>query len=305
MDALHDPAVRRLLADPARWRLVLSGLPPEAPRVARPRGRAHPTHAHPHRELLLALWGDVPYGRAGEVFRCQPGTWLVFPPLLPHDDGYLDAGPLGHLWVFLVAERAFARVLTREHGRQTSGPLLALPDADAREALSAIEAAEGLAASAPPLARQRALGGLAGVAGALLAPPPATDTQQAAIEAICAHILHQAGAGVTLRQLARIAGYSPFHFARVFRRRVGCSVHTFVDRCRVHAVATLRRQGRRHQDIAQDLGFSCPSAFSRWLRSHQEALASPPPMRPPVPPPLTQAGRRRPRDRSPGSPAQA
>ncbi|MBA3686750.1 MAG: helix-turn-helix transcriptional regulator [Planctomycetes bacterium] len=120
-------------------------------------------------------------------------------------------------------------------------------------------------------------GACAALSARLLAPPPqpaAHDAQSEAIDAILHHIDHCSGRGVSIEHLARIAGYSPFHFTRVFRKRTGRTVHQYVDECRRRAYRDLRAQSFPHRAIAERLGFSCASAFSRWLRGQREHLGT-------------------------------
>ncbi|MBA2479933.1 MAG: helix-turn-helix transcriptional regulator, partial [Planctomycetes bacterium] len=90
-----------------------------------------------------------------------------------------------------------------------------------------------------------------------------------AIEAIKRHIAQTAGNGVTLDQLARIAGFSKFHFLRVFKKHTGTTVHAYVNECRLQRVAELRAAGLTQKDIGARLGFSCPAAFSRWFKGRK------------------------------------
>lgn len=76
-----------------------------------------------------------------------------------------------------------------------------------------------------------------------------------------------AGKGISIDRLARITGYSPFHFARNFKQHKGMTVHQFVDACRRRRVRTLLDEGYTKKAIGEELGFSCPPAFSRWYRS--------------------------------------
>lgn len=46
-------------------------------------------------------------------------------------------------------------------------------------------------------------------------------------------------AGWPLREAADLAGYSPFHFSRVFKQLVGYGFHEYVDRCRTECAIDL------------------------------------------------------------------
>ncbi|MBS0657562.1 MAG: helix-turn-helix transcriptional regulator [Verrucomicrobia bacterium] len=73
----------------------------------------------------------------------------------------------------------------------------------------------------------------------------------------------------TLTELASLAGVSPFHFAHVFRRQVGASVHQYVLQSRLET--TLPRVLEPEEDlsaIALDAGFASHSHFTARFRAH-------------------------------------
>ncbi len=78
---------------------------------------------------------------------------------------------------------------------------------------------------------------------------------------------HLAG-DLRLESLARVAGFSPFHFHRVFRTVVGETLNDFIRRVRVGAAANrlLSNPRRSITDIAIACGYSSPSAFAREFR---------------------------------------
>jgi AraC family transcriptional regulator len=87
------------------------------------------------------------------------------------------------------------------------------------------------------------------------------------------HILQHLDAPLRLEVVARAAGFSPFHFHRIFRALVGESVAEFVKRVRLErALVLLTRKDwptRRRAsltDIALACGFASSSDFSRCFR---------------------------------------
>lgn len=61
---------------------------------------------------------------------------------------------------------------------------------------------------------------------------------------------------ISLKQLAEVAGLSPFHFARVFRRATGLAPHQFVVQQRVRrAKELLLQRDRTIADVALAVGF--------------------------------------------------
>ena len=72
--------------------------------------------------------------------------------------------------------------------------------------------------------------------------------------------------GPDLRELGRLAGISPHHLLRVFRRVFGETPHQYLTRRRIeHAKAALRA-GRTVTDTCFDVGFSSLGSFSTRFR---------------------------------------
>ncbi|MBA3710366.1 MAG: helix-turn-helix transcriptional regulator [Planctomycetes bacterium] len=253
------------------WRVVSSIIPVEASAVPR-RGRVA-SHAHPHQELLVPLSGTSVYGHGDAAYPCSAGMVFFFDRFEPHDDGYgIETRDALHLWISIVEDRAFARTLRVTDGRMIPGRLnrAVRPEDVGMDLQRAIGDARRIAATSQGLARARLIGAVAAIVGLIVEPPPAAAAdgtlQELAIEAIKRHIAHTAGNGVTLAHLARIAGFSKFHFLRLFKRHTGMTVHRYVDECRLQSVAQMRADGRSDKEIGARLGFSCPAAFSRWRK---------------------------------------
>lgn len=71
-----------------------------------------------------------------------------------------------------------------------------------------------------------------------------------------------------LADLARMAGCSPFHFARLFKRETGCSVRAWRVRLRMALVLDRLRQGANDlADVALEAGFSHHSHMTSACRS--------------------------------------
>ncbi len=74
---------------------------------------------------------------------------------------------------------------------------------------------------------------------------------------------------VALKELAKIAHFSPFHFHRIFVAVTGQSVHFFTNRLRLEKSARLLKFANQSiADTAKDCGFSSPATFSRSFKSY-------------------------------------
>ncbi|MDP3547635.1 MAG: AraC family transcriptional regulator [Phreatobacter sp.] len=72
---------------------------------------------------------------------------------------------------------------------------------------------------------------------------------------------------LTLEDVAAFAGFSPYHFLRLFRRVTGATPHQYLLQCRLkRAAALLAEPGRSITDIAYDVGFGDLSNFVRSFR---------------------------------------
>ena len=70
----------------------------------------------------------------------------------------------------------------------------------------------------------------------------------------------------SLEELAAAANISPRHFARRFTADFNCTPHEYITARRLDAArALLLRPGLPVARVAEELGFTSPSAFSRWF----------------------------------------
>jgi transcriptional regulator GlxA family with amidase domain len=75
-------------------------------------------------------------------------------------------------------------------------------------------------------------------------------------------------ANLSLTNLARDSGLSPYHFLRTFERLTGVTPHQFVLRARLREAATrLVTEPRKVIDVALDSGFGDVSNFNRAFRA--------------------------------------
>jgi AraC family transcriptional regulator len=74
---------------------------------------------------------------------------------------------------------------------------------------------------------------------------------------------------LSLRTLARVANFSPYHFHRLFRGMVGETVNGFIRRVRVEGAASklLGNPTLSITRVATDCGFASPSSFAREFRA--------------------------------------
>jgi AraC-like DNA-binding protein len=79
----------------------------------------------------------------------------------------------------------------------------------------------------------------------------------------------QLGSEIELDAVARNAGLSRPHFYRLFRRQTGVTPNIYLNTLRMEkAIERLGQTDRSVTDIADELGFSCQSVFTRFFSSH-------------------------------------
>ena len=277
-----------LLTEQHRWTLLSSAftLPvPEETSRHRQWMREH-THAHAHREVLLVLHGAGYHSLAGCIYRIAPGSLILFDSFEAHDNSIPPwADDCDHLWIIIVQDHLIVRLVSARNGKL-------IPSSTVNLMLSPRETGlapdNGLADiygnnSAPRDFLRLRLTNL--VQSMLLHIVQAgwkqahDDTrlsfQTEIVDTVRQHIKVTAGNGITLDTLARISGYNKFHFLRLFKKLTGSSVHAYIDRCRMERVTELALRGCSKTAIAESLGFSCLSAFSRWQKQQQHLAATP------------------------------
>ena len=81
---------------------------------------------------------------------------------------------------------------------------------------------------------------------------------------------------LTLKELADIAGFSPFHFHRVFSGVVGETLYGFIQRIRLEKAATKLVQNPKKSitQIGLECGFASSSAFARAFKEKYGCSAS-------------------------------
>lgn len=85
---------------------------------------------------------------------------------------------------------------------------------------------------------------------------------------LAGHIEASLDRTITIDELARLSGMSPFHFARCFRRSTGLAPHQYVLARRIdRAKHLLLTTGLAVQDIAWKIGFENINHFRRQFRA--------------------------------------
>ncbi len=281
---LFDPESLAIILAPELWRIVSSLCDEEVEAVENQRHLAWMVShmdRHPAREILVALRGRGFYGFRGRVYPCHPGTIFLFDAYEPHDNYYEPSGPrVRHLWLRVLENDVLIRILDAEHGRiAQAGKWSGLLSGTEAVALLTVSWNE-LAANPQlpmPFKKAKIVAALAAILAHIAGQGYGRDhkpTEQAftaaVIQTIQRHVAQHAGRGIPLGEAARLAGYSKFHFLRLFKQHTGQTYHAYVDACRMQKSRMMLGDGRPKKEIAETLGFSHPSAFLRWMKLADE-----------------------------------
>ena len=107
-----------------------------------------------------------------------------------------------------------------------------------------------------------------------------TSEASAAVERMKKYISDHLHQPITASDLAKAAGYSQFHAARVFKAETGLAPFEYIRRQRLTASARALRLGKHKVlDVALDFVFDTHEGFTR---ASPTGLASPPRSMPPA-----------------------
>src|SRR5580658_7902808 len=105
--------------------------------------------------------------------------------------------------------------------------------------------------------------------------PRANSEYTRRINRVIDHLRANLDRPVKLKELARVACFSEFHFHRIFGAVAGETVNQFTNRLRLEKAARLLRFSRQSlTDVAMDCGFSSSATFSRAFRSGYDTSPS-------------------------------
>ena len=281
-----DDEMIAVLQRPWSWRLVTPFFPPDTRPVTdgrHQRWRSAQSAASQSLNapgVLIVLKGSTTHGFGDKLYRCGPGTVVYFDGRVRGDQGYPPWSPdTTHLWIIVTPREVYGCLHAIRAGRSRQirdticlfGP---------EEGAFLIRHLREWAERTPPIPadviRMRLVSAVAFMVARMVAlgfeeqsPRATASDRDIRLERIRRHILQTAGRGVRLDQLARMAGYSKFHFLRLFRAHAGESLRDYINGCRVRRVQELLKAGLPLKVIGEELGFASPSSFSRWYRQHK------------------------------------
>ena len=95
---------------------------------------------------------------------------------------------------------------------------------------------------------------------------PEESTAEPPIQTVCRLLLDDPATPWPLKRLAALAGYSPWHFLRRFRRETGLTPHAFHLLCRLRLARALLRADTAAAEAAVSAGFTDQSHLHKLFR---------------------------------------
>lgn len=80
------------------------------------------------------------------------------------------------------------------------------------------------------------------------------------------YIEAQYGSNISLSELSRVVGLSPFHFARAFEKEIGLPPHAYLEAVRIRRARELLGQGRPIVEVSLHLGYADQSHFTNRFK---------------------------------------
>lgn len=278
-----------LLQAPHAWCLISSYCGSDV-RSGRHARYARWAGAHRHRhidpELNFILRGEGHQSIDGRVYVARPGTLFIQDGNFPHEVRYPPwCPPSERLNIYFIRERMVIRLVETGVGRRNYRERwnFIMPVSEL-----GFQSPRNLFAShlsvPPALIRFRNLASASfliscAIGWGFRSTSVTADFNAEVITQIENHIHRTIGKGCSLDVLADMAGYSRFHFLRLFRRHTGMSLREYIDRVRLEALTAMRAANVRTNAMSEAMGFTHPSSFIRWRKRHmhqsQPAFAKP------------------------------
>ncbi len=235
------------------------------------RKHVFPPHTHEAYAIGTVLSGQHVYNHIGIRLRSSRGHFCFINPDevhdgMPHDGGY------SYRMIYPKAS-LLIRLMEEASGKRAAQPYFREPAVhDPELAVRFIQAHEVLESGADALAADEAITTvLLQLIERYGGQMPACQTRGREPQAVSRakdFLSENLDGQVDLSALADVAGISPFHLIRVFRKATGLTPHAWLVDRRVHRASELLRQGKAPAGIAMSCGFADQSHLSRIFKSH-------------------------------------
>ncbi|MDR3428442.1 MULTISPECIES: AraC family transcriptional regulator [Silvimonas] len=239
-------------------------------------GRAcYQAHTHPTFSIGIVDAGSSLFTHRDQTVPLRPGSVVMVGPDEVHacnpEPGkrwsyrmfHIDAAWLTALWQRLGQP---ATLLTQGHG--------VIHDTDL---VAQIETLTELLAAAPALDPARRVAALQAclthiyLRASELLPQQAVRQSDPRISKALQFLAGQRGQRITLAQLAKVAGASPWHLVRLFRSELGMTPHAWLVDQQINQARQLVRNQQSLADVAAQVGFADQAHLQRVFKRHVAA----------------------------------
>ncbi|MEO8206307.1 MAG: AraC family transcriptional regulator [Chthoniobacterales bacterium] len=233
-------------------------------------------HSHSYTEVLLCVAGNHSYGVEGAARSLSPGEILIIPPGVRHDSTYSrHHAACTDIWFcFVTPEHVGIDIVQHKPGSRLVSRRIWFADSSIEHDLKRAYAM--LSSSTLPATAHM---GKAGIFLLFLLQEilenlatNGISEQRAEIHPIIPHIKRYIADNLSdrlsLSDLARVAGFSPFHFHREFRRVEKITPRKFIEQARLNYACDLLKRGSSVTAAALDSGYAdCPQ-FNRSFKKY-------------------------------------
>lgn len=225
------------------------------------------SHSHDYNEIVVSLVGKHDYGMNGRAMKLSPGRALLIPSRTSHDSWYgKHHVPCVDFWFHILPHgKASANYIIHHPARELVSipiPFLAAQFQDEFARASTLLHASG---DIPYKETLHFLLYLLHEAFEFLMTSDAEHSEAndfSVIEDVKIYATKHLNDQLTLHDLAKAAGYSPFHFHRIFLEAEGITPRAFVESRRLKNACDLLKNGFSITSAAMDSGFSTASQFT-------------------------------------------
>lgn len=278
-----SPQSQRQLSEPDQWTWISTfGLltqrsvrHPAHEKWAKIKGN---TYSPGHREVMLTLRGQAIYSIGGKCYLRRPGTVVL---LDRHENRDLKGSPnktaFSCLWVHLYNREYLTYYINScdAAGRYVHELPLQTKSGDHSQLILDVWD-QAQANPEDPLARALLKSLIVSTLLSLLGTAPTTvsgNPHEQVVASLKTYITSHLGEDLSLANLAKLAGYSPFFLHRFFQHQVGKTPVQYVNELRLARSVELLELGHTVESVADSVGFSSLSYFSAFFKKR---LGQPP-----------------------------
>lgn len=269
---------RDLLIHPEKWKIVSADYRDSGIAEQKPPLYAAKQEVQVHsdmREIMIALQGSYIFRFNRKYYKCKPGTVFLIDKEVEHEANYAkDAGDVLHLWTYTHQKNTVIHCVSMHRNKLQNLTHAFMhpsesPDLDSlwdlwQQAGSETEKLWYLQQLKLYLAYSFSLFFLH--AELRSGDQPKFKLIEVAMERIRLDL----SKGIRIENLARLVGYSKFHFVHLFKQFTGRTVLDYVNHCRLERLDLLLKQNISPKEIAAELGFQDVHSYYQWIRLHNK-----------------------------------